>query len=193
MSMRFKGCALILAAFGVVGCRSKTGSGMGDTAAVAHEAGSLEGARRDSARDTAAAGTGGMAGMSGRAGMSGMMNDAIMDSMQARMRMMTAASPAQMKAMLPVHRQMVANMLSQMNDEMRKMNMPASAAWTATVDSVRQDLVHEPDMSVRELGTNMGAHCARVSRLLEMHRAMMPKSPVASASSPRSQATGRGF
>ena len=177
MSIQFRRCALILAVLGVAGCRSKTGSGAGDTAAVAHEAGSLEGARTDSAKDTAAGGMGGMAGMSGRSGMSGMMGSAMLDSMQAHVRVITTASPAQMKAMLPVHRLMVANMLSQMNDEMRKMNMPAGAAWTATVDSVRQDLVHEPDMSARELGANMGAHCARVSRLLAMHRAMIPKTP----------------
>jgi hypothetical protein len=172
MSIRYSGCALILAVVGVAGCRSKTGSGADDTVAVAHEAGSLEGARRDSAKDTA---TGGTSEMAGTSGMSSMMDRATMDSMQAHIRVMTAATPAQMKAMLPVHRQMVTNMLSQMNDEMRKMNMQPSAAWIAAVDSVRQDLVHEPKMSARDLGANMGAHSARVSRLLQMHRAMMPK------------------
>ena len=114
---------------------------------------------------------GGMGGM----GMSGMMGAGMMDSMQTHMGMMDTVSGERMKQMLPMHRQMTANMLSQMNSEMRSMNMPASTAWTATVDSLRKDLVQMPDMSAAELEAMMPAHHARMRRLMEMHRDMMAK------------------
>ena len=118
---------------------------------------------------------GGMAGMSGMSGMSGTMNTAAMDSMHARMQMMDTMGAERMKQMLPMHRQMAANMLSQMNSEMRSMNMAADAAWTATVDSLRGDLVRMPDMSSAELKAMMPAHHARMRRLMQTHRDMMGK------------------
>ena len=137
-----------------------------DTAAASASAGSLEGAtRQDSA--------GGMAGMQGMAGMMGA--GMMMDSMQTHVRMMDTVSPNQMKAMLPMHRQMTANMLTRMSADMRSMNMPADAAWSAMVDSLRQDLTHMPDMSAAELKTMMPAHHARMTRLMQMHRDMMAK------------------
>ena len=114
---------------------------------------------------------GGMGGM----GMSGMMGAGMMDSMQAHMGMMDTVSGERMKQMLPMHRQMAANMLSQMNSEMRSMNMAANTAWTATVDSLRQDLVRMPDMGGAELKALMPAHHGRMRRLMEMHRDMMAK------------------
>ena len=118
-------------------------------------------------------GMGGMAGMSGMTGMGGMMSTAMMDSMHAHMGAMEKMSGDRMKEMLPMHRQMVANMLSRMNSEMRNMNMPADAQWNATVDSLRQDLVRMPEMGTRELEAMMSAHHARMMRLMQMHRDMM--------------------
>ena len=140
---------------------------VGDSAASSASAGSLEGAtRKDSA--------GGMAGMQGMAGMAGgMMGAGMMDSMQTHMRMMDTISADRMMAMLPIHRQMSANMLSRMGTDMRSMNMPADTAWSATADSLRQDLAHMPDMSAGELKTMMPAHHARMTRLMQMHRDMM--------------------
>jgi hypothetical protein len=80
-----------------------------------------------------------------------------------------------MKANLAAHRQMAANMLAQMNGEMRAMNMSADAAWTALVDSVRQDLVRLPDASGAQLKTLVAAHHARMERLMTIHRDMMSK------------------
>lgn len=118
-------------------------------------------------------GMAGMAGMSGMAGMGGMMDTAMMDSMQAHMRMMDTTSAARMKEMLPMHRQMAADMLSRMSSEMRSMNMPADARWSATADSLRQDLIRMPEMSAGELEAMMPAHHARMMRLMQMHRDMM--------------------
>ena len=144
-------------------CRSSKGSSAaGDTAAANARAGSLEGATRS---DSAS----GMAGMPGMTGA----GSSMMDSMRTHMRLMRSATPEQMKSMLPSHRQTVANMLSQMNAEMRNMNMPADPAWNATVDSIRQDLIHMPDMNGKELKAMMPAHGARLMRLLDMHERML--------------------
>ena len=118
-----------------------------------------------------------MSGMPGMGGaLAGMMSGAMMDSMQTHIRMMNGMSGNQMRAALPMHRQMVANMLSQMSSEMRAMNMTSDQRWTATADSVRQDLSRMPDMSASELKTFMPIHCGRISRLMEAHRSMMGKS-----------------
>lgn len=116
------------------------------------------------AQDTA----GTMSGMGGMEGMSGMT-----EQMQAHMRMMDGASGDSIAAMLPMHRQMVANMISTMNREMQGMDMSGDAAWTATIDSLRQDLTRMPEMSAPELGQFMPDHRARVMRLMESHRSMM--------------------
>jgi hypothetical protein len=113
---------------------------------------------------------GGMAGMRGM-----MMDTAMMDSMQAHMRMMDTMTADQVKAMLPMRRQMAANMLSQMNADMRSMNMTPDQAWNATADSLRQDLARMPDMSAQELKAMMPAHRARMTRLMQMHRNMMAR------------------
>ena len=129
---------LTAGACGRSGERARTDTATGTTARA--EPGSLEGARTDTTRkDTAA--------MSGMAGMMGGQMAAMMDSVGMRIRMMDSMTATQMKDMLPMYRQMVANMLAQMNQEMRSMNMPADRAWTATIDSLRQDLVRMPDMS----------------------------------------------
>jgi hypothetical protein len=121
---------------------------------------------------------GGMSGMGAMKGVGGMMDSSMMrmvDSMRISMTRMDAMSPAQMEAMMGAHRQMAANMLAQMNSEMRSMNMSPDAAWTALVDSVRQDLVRLPDVPSSQLKTFMAAHRARMDRLMTMHRDMMSK------------------
>ena len=126
-----------------------------------------------------AAGAEGMAGMqmdrmpAMGGGGSGMQSGAMMAAMRSRMQSMHGASGDSLMRMMPMHRQMAANMLSQMNREMRSMNMTGDAAWTATVDSVRRDLANMPDMSAGELGNFMPAHQRRMMRLMDMHQAMM--------------------
>lgn len=118
-------------------------------------------------------GMNGMPGMGGMSGMGGGMMAQMMPRMMTHMRMMQGASADSMAAMMPMHRQMVANMLAQMNGEMRGMQMPADARWTATADSLRQDLVRMPELSAPELKAMMPAHLERVKRLMDMHRGMM--------------------
>ena len=96
----------------------------------------------------------------------------MMDSVQTQMHALQGMSPDRMKAVLPMHRQMVANMLTMFDDSMRSMNMPSDAAWIALRDSIRQDLVGMPDISASQLKALMPQHQSRVMRLIRMHQAM---------------------
>ena len=123
---------------------------------------------------TAMDSTGGRRGMAGMDDQMGdMMNGGAMEAMQEHMQRMMGAGADSLQSMMPMHRQRTANMLSTMNREMRDMNMTGDAAWTATMDSIRQDLVRMPEMSPEELPALMPAHRDRVMRLLAMHRSMM--------------------
>jgi hypothetical protein len=159
--------------------RSRASLGMLMGIATASACTSKPAASTDTAGRTAAAApaadsakAGGMAGM---AGMQGMMSSAMMDSMHAQMQKLDGMTADQMAAMLPMHRQMAANMLSQMTADMRSMNMPADAAWTATTDSVRQDLIRLPTLSKAQLEQALPAHRARMMRLMQMHKDMMTR------------------
>jgi hypothetical protein len=101
------------------------------------------------------------------------MGGPMMEQMQAHMRMMETSNGDSLKAMMPGHRQMMGNMLSEMSRQMRQMNMTADARWTALSDSVRQDLVRMPNLGAAELRTFMPEHRGRAMRLMEMHRSMM--------------------
>src|SRR5438270_4137161 len=98
------------------------------------------------------------AGKGTMSGMAAMMSGAMMDSMGTHMRMMDTMSAPTLQAMLPMHRQMMGNMLAQMNSDMRGMKMTPQARWTALMDSVRQDLVRMPDMKAQQLKPFMAAH-----------------------------------
>jgi hypothetical protein len=142
---------------GIAACtRGDTASGSADSAGTA----SAPGASQP------------MSGMEGMPGMGGMQGG-MMGRMQAHMAMMDGISGDSIRALLPTHRQMAANTLSTMNREMREMNMAGDAAWTATVDSLRQDLVTLPELSGSQLLSFMPAHNARMMRLMAMHQRMM--------------------
>jgi hypothetical protein len=108
-----------------------------------------------------------------RPGMEGMMSMGMMDTMAAHMRMMDTASGATIEAMIPMHRQMAADMLTRMRDERRNMNMPAEPHWDALADSARRDLERMAGMSAAERTAMMAAHRDRMTRLMQMHRDMM--------------------
>ena len=115
-----------------------------------------------------------MAGMEGMEGMDGMSADGgMMGPMMAHMEMMRGMTPDSMRAMMPQHRQMAANMIAEMNRQMRDMNMAGDASWNATIDSLRQDLVRMPEMSAAELQVMMPGHHARMMRLMERNQEMM--------------------
>ena len=134
--------------------------------------GGSDAGRADSAGAAAACDTAGMAGMQHGAA-TGAGQNQMASQMQAHMRMMPGAGGDSLKAMLPSHRQMAANMIAQFNQEMRGMNMTPDATWNAVVDSLRQDLRTMPEMGAAELERAMPAHHARLSRLMELHQGMM--------------------
>ncbi len=148
-------------------------------AACGGEGQNAQGAQSDSAgtaTGTATGGPGSMPGMSGMPGVPGMgqmLSGRMMADMEAHLRAMRGAAPDSLRRALPAHRQMVANMVAQMNREMSDMNMAADAAWTALVDSVRADLTGMPELSAEELARTMPDHRCRVDRLMTAHRGMV--------------------
>lgn len=112
-------------------------------------------------------------GMQEMPGMGGMQSQSMMEDMASHMEAMRGATGDSIKAMLPMHRQMTANMLSQMDSEMRSMNMSDDTSWTAAADSVRNDMARMAEMDAEELRTFMPAHQERMRRLMDMHRTMM--------------------
>lgn len=105
--------------------------------------------------------------------MPGMGGGDMAPGMRQHMSMMQGVSADSMKAMMQSHRQMAANMLSQMNQQMRSMNMPADTAWNALADSLRADLTRLPELSGAGLQRLMTEHHQRINRLMDMHAAMM--------------------
>lgn len=172
--------SLLLALAGsLAACTAKDNSGSRGSGSTSAAVGTLEGASRNTGAAQTSPDSGmqpkmsGMPGMSGASGMGGMMSGVMMDSMQTHIRMMNGMNPSQINAALQMHRQMTANMLSRMNSEMRTVNMPSDARWSATADSVRQDLKRMPEMSAQELKAFMPLHSARLTRLMATHREMM--------------------
>ena len=98
-------------------------------------------AQQTPSEDSVSAGMGAMEGMPN---MPAMGSGGMMERMTAHMGSLHGVSGDSLQRMLPMHRQMVANMLAEMNREMREMNMSGDAAWGAAVDSLRQDLVRMP-------------------------------------------------
>lgn len=132
-----------------------------------------EEARQEVGRDTAEQDQMPMGDMPGMGGTGGIQDDSTTRQMQSHMAAMSGATADSIAAMMPRHRQMAANILAQMNREMRAMNMIADEVWTATVDSLRQDLTRMPELSADEMQAFMPGHHARMTRLIEMHRTMM--------------------
>jgi hypothetical protein len=98
---------------------------------------------------------------------------AMAQALEAQMKAAKGVLPDSLRALLPGHRQATANLIAAFGKEMRDMNMAADAAWTATVDSLRNDLRTMPDLDAASLQSLMPRHEARVTRLIQMHETMM--------------------
>lgn len=114
----------------------------------------------------AAEAKGGMAGMA-------MGDTAMMAEMQRHMGMMAGIGADSLRSMMPMHREMLGNMLSRFDRDMRQMSMSPDASWNALADSLRQDNARLADMSGTQLSTFMLQHRARVTRMIALHRTMM--------------------
>ena len=111
--------------------------------------------------------------MPGMGSMGSIESQDMMSEMRAHMQGSSAAGADSLRRMLPMHRQMTANMLQQMDTDMRGMQMAGDTSWTALADSVRQDLTQLPDVSSAELPGFMERHRGRVERLMTRHEQMM--------------------
>ena len=111
--------------------------------------------------------------MPGMGSMGSMESEGMMREMRSHMQAMSAAGADSLRRVLPMHRQMTANMLQQMNTEMRGMQMAGDTSWIALTDSVRQDLTQLPDVSSAELPGFMDRHRGRVERLMTRHEQMV--------------------
>ena len=111
--------------------------------------------------------------MGGMGSMGSMESRGMMREMRAHMRGMMGARADSLHRLMPMHRQMTANMLQQMDTEMRGMQMAGDTSWTALADSVRQDLTQLPGVGDAELREFMERHRGRVERLMLRHEQMM--------------------
>jgi hypothetical protein len=98
-----------------------------------------------------------------------------MDSMQTRLRVMDMMSAAQIEAALPAHSQVASDMLSMMSADVQAMHVSPNTSWSATTDSIRQDLSHMTGLTGAQMKAAMPAYHARMTRLMDMHRQMMAK------------------
>lgn len=164
MNTRFRSALMLLTAFPLAAC---AGGDDGNAAAIS--------AAAAGAADTPQPVMTNVDGMQGRLGMQnmpGMGTDSMMQKMQSHVSIMEGAGADSLKAMLPMHRQMVANMISKFGSEMGGMNM-ADTPWQATIDSLRRDNIRMPELSASELRGFVPEHRGRIMRLMEMHRSMM--------------------
>lgn len=106
-------------------------------------------------------------------GMQGMGGNGMTAQMQQHMAMMQNVDADSLAAMMPAHRQMAGNMIAQMNQQMQSMNMSADTAWTAVMDSIRNDLTRMAELSAADLKPFMTEHHRRMTRLMDMHTNMM--------------------
>ena len=107
-------------------------------------------------------------------GMLGMMNG-LSPAMQSDLASVRGADESTLHALLPHHRKMIESTLAQMNAEMRQLHMPHTTAWTALVDSIRQDLTLLEDRTGADLIRTVIENAARVERAAAMHQRMMDK------------------
>jgi hypothetical protein len=99
----------------------------------------------------------------------------MMRETRVHLRSMAGAGADSLRGLMPRHRQMTANMLQQMDSEMRGMRgmqVAGDTGWTALADSVRQELAQLPGVSTAELPEFMERHRGRVERLMARHERM---------------------
>ncbi|MEP6496069.1 MAG: hypothetical protein ABJF01_25555 [bacterium] len=116
-----------------------------------------------------------MGGAGGMANMAGMTSAAASDSMETRLRTMDMMSAAQIEAALPAHSRAAGDMLSRMSADVQGMHMSPTTSWSATTDSIRQDLSHMAGMTGDQMKAAMPAYHVRMTRLRDMHRQMMAR------------------
>ena len=122
------------------------------------------------AADTPAAETppaGGAAAPSAAGG--GTPSATLITEMRGHLSRLEAAGGDEIPPMVPEHANRVEVLISQMEQERQARGAMVSAAWDATVDSVRQDLTRMRGLTASDLEGMVDAHAARITRLMDMH------------------------
>jgi len=97
----------------------------------------------------------------------------VMQQMRMHMQQMSATPADSLMGVMPMHRQRVGQMLGAMDSASMARGMAMDSTWSATRDSVRDDLSRMEAMSAEELREFMPAHRARVERLMSMRDSVM--------------------
>jgi hypothetical protein len=90
----------------------------------------------------------------------------MMTEMRSNLGVMEASPGADIAGMVPAHRQRLEALISQMDADV---GARATDAWTATRDSLRQDLSRMQGLGAAQLQSMMDGHARRVRRAMEMH------------------------
>ena len=98
---------------------------------------------------------------------------AMMVEMRAHLLAVSGVGSDSLSRMMPGHRQMAANLLQQMDAEMRTMGMTVDTTWRAATDSVRHDLTRLPELTPEELPAFMRGHGERLERIMMLHDSMV--------------------
>ena len=96
-----------------------------------------------------------------------------MQRMRTHMQQMSGVPADSLVEVMPMHRQMMGQMLEGMDPRTMPMGARSDSVWNATLDSVRNDVTRMESMSAAELREIMPAHRARVERLMSMHDSVM--------------------
>jgi len=97
----------------------------------------------------------------------------MMQQTRTHMQRMSGVPADSLMAVMPMHRQVMGQMLEGMDPGTMGMGARSDSVWNATMDSVRNDVTRMEGMSAAELREFMPAHRARVERLMSMHDSVM--------------------
>ncbi len=105
--------------------------------------------------------------------MAAMKPDTIAAAVATHLTRLDAASADSLKALLPLHRQVVDALIADCEEMMRMEKMSPPRKWESTVADVRQDLARMAPMPAAEVKQAWPDHRQRIGDMLNMRRDMM--------------------
>ena len=87
---------------------------------------------------------------------------------RAHLQRLDAAGGDSLPALIPVHREYVATLVSRCAPEMTGKQRLADTAWSPIATALRQDLVRLPEVEAGDLAAFMVEHRARIERFLAL-------------------------
>lgn len=103
--------------------------------------------------------------------------DAAIDSVDGELDSLVRFGPAHMETIISRHSLTASNMLAGMAADLQRAGVTGDAAWTARVDSVRQDLTRMGKLSEQELVPFLQAHTQLIHRLTQQYHTLMNNAP----------------